>query len=171
MGGTFHWEKRNQNERSLVLSHACQLNQQKQCNVVSKNATSVFPSNKYGFLPVCLLLNNHETLLQLKYIAELPTTFWVNHCPFDNYNSVDWSQYTQYVHQTLICGPLPYPPPPPPHTHTRAHTHVHTHTEKNSKWNDIKFKNRSYSVTVHEDHTVKKWLLKECVQSCMCTLA
>ena len=49
-----------------------------------------------------LLLTYHETHYNLKYCAELPPTFWANHCPFYNYMSVTIIQEVcNYIHLPL----------------------------------------------------------------------
>ena len=46
-----HFIEKYQNASSFFLSHICILNQQKQREVISKNAVNIFPSNKYDFFP------------------------------------------------------------------------------------------------------------------------
>ena len=60
----------------FFLSNTSKLNQQKQLNVVSKKGTNIYPSNKYDFFPVILLLTNHKTL----YNSNIVLTF---HPPFE----------------------------------------------------------------------------------------
>ena len=70
--GTLHWRKvslkKYQNARSFSLSQTSNLYQQKQFDVVSKNAANIYPSNKYDLFPICLLLTNHETLYNLNIV-------------------------------------------------------------------------------------------------------
>ena len=55
----------------FFLSHTSQLNQQKQCDVISKSVAIIYHSNKYDSLHVCLLLTNHETLDNLYIVLSL----------------------------------------------------------------------------------------------------
>ena len=63
MRGKFNRKKTQQKTaRSFFLSHTGNLNQQKQRDVVSKSSAHIYPSNKYDFFPVNLLLTNHKAL-------------------------------------------------------------------------------------------------------------
>ena len=61
MRGKFYWKK-YQNARSFFLSHASELNQQKQWDVVSKSTAKIDPSNKYNIFPSFIIDQSWNTI-------------------------------------------------------------------------------------------------------------
>ena len=80
-GGHPTWEenfiekKKYQNAMSFFLCHTSKINQRQQWYVVSKSAANIYPSNKYDFFPVTLLLTNHETLYNLNIVLNFHPSF------------------------------------------------------------------------------------------------
>ena len=65
----------------FFLSHTSKPNQQRQRDAVPKSAANIYPSNKYDFFPVILLLTNHEAL----FIIHIVLSF---HPPFEPISAV-----------------------------------------------------------------------------------
>ena len=59
----------------FFLSPNSKLNQQKQWYVVSQRAAKIYPSSKYEYFPVILLLTNHETLFNINIVPSFHTRF------------------------------------------------------------------------------------------------
>ena len=63
---------------SFFLSHTSKPNQQKQREVVLKSAANIYPSDKYDFFSVILLLTNHEALFNLNIVLSFHPPFETN---------------------------------------------------------------------------------------------
>ena len=73
MRGIFH--RKTTTARSFFLSHTSKPNQQKQRAVVSKSAANIYPSNKYDFFRVILLLTNHDALFNINIVLSFHPPF------------------------------------------------------------------------------------------------
>ena len=80
-GGHPTWEEnfieKYQNLRSFFLSHTSKHKKQKQWFVVPKSAANIYmyPSSKYEYFAVILLLTNHETLFNLNIVLSFHPPF------------------------------------------------------------------------------------------------
>ena len=100
--------------RMPILSHSSKLNQQKQWDIVSKRAANIYPSNKYDFFPIILLLTYHKTLYNLIIVLSFNPLFepitaffynlqvvWANHCLFYNLQVV-WANHCLFYNYRSV---------------------------------------------------------------------